>query len=143
MPVCGKGPWHLRQDRYAGISIPVWQQDDDRSIFVTIVQVQASHLLVKHTQSRRPSSWKQDKITRSKEEALEILKGRVYGNLMWECFSCLLENFLSDFRRRLESKEAKFAELASKESDCSSARKGGDLGAFGRGQMQSETHCIC
>ena len=38
----------------------------------------------------------------------------------------------------LESKEAKFAELASKESDCSSARKGGDLGIFGRGQMQSE-----
>jgi NIMA-interacting peptidyl-prolyl cis-trans isomerase 1 len=78
-------------------------------------QVQASHLLVKHTQSRRPSSWKQDKITRSKEEALEILKS---------------------FRQMLESKEAKFAELASKESDCSSARKGGDLGPFGRGQMQ-------
>ena len=38
----------------------------------------------------------------------------------------------------LESKEAKFAELASKESDCSSAHKGGDLGPFGRGQMQSE-----
>lgn len=37
-------------------------------------QVQASHLLVKHRQSRRPSSWKQDKITRSKEEAVEILE---------------------------------------------------------------------
>jgi NIMA-interacting peptidyl-prolyl cis-trans isomerase 1 len=83
--------------------------------FSYLYQVQASHLLVKHTQSRRPSSWKQDKITRSKEEALEILKS---------------------FRQMLESKEAKFAELASKESDCSSARKGGDLGPFGRGQMQ-------
>ena len=29
-----------------------------------------------------------------------------------------------------------FAALASKESDCSSARNGGDLGPFGRGQMQ-------
>ena len=37
----------------------------------------------------------------------------------------------------LVSKEAKFAELASKESDCSSARKGGDLGIFGPNQMQS------
>ena len=36
------------------------------------------------------------------------------------------------------AKEVKFAELASKESDCSSARKGGDLGPFGRGQMQSK-----
>lgn len=38
-------------------------------------RVRASHLLVKHNQSRRPSSWKQDKITRSKDEALEIIKG--------------------------------------------------------------------
>ena len=29
-----------------------------------------------------------------------------------------------------------FEELASKVSDCSSAQKGGDLGVFGRGQMQ-------
>lgn len=38
-------------------------------------KVRASHLLVKHTESRRPSSWKQDKITRSQDEALEIIKG--------------------------------------------------------------------
>ena len=37
--------------------------------------VRASHLLVKHIESRRPSSWKQDKITRSQDEALEIIKG--------------------------------------------------------------------
>ena len=49
---------------------------------------------------------------------------------------------LPGFRQMLESKEAKFAELASKESDCSSARKGGDLGPFGRGQMQSEVSCV-
>ena len=38
-------------------------------------KVQASHLLVKHRDSRRPSSWREDKITRTKEEALEILNG--------------------------------------------------------------------
>ena len=38
-------------------------------------KVKASHLLVKHNQSRRPSSWKEDTITRSKEEALQILNG--------------------------------------------------------------------
>ena len=37
--------------------------------------MQASHLLVKHRDSRRPSSWKESNITRSKEEALQILKG--------------------------------------------------------------------
>lgn len=38
-------------------------------------KVRASHLLVKHRESRRPSSWREKEITRSKEEALEILKG--------------------------------------------------------------------
>lgn len=40
-------------------------------------KVRASHLLVKHTESRRPASWKQDPITRTKDEALEILKGKI------------------------------------------------------------------
>ena len=38
-------------------------------------QVKASHLLVKHTGSRRPSSWKQPVITRTEEEALQMIKG--------------------------------------------------------------------
>ena len=37
-------------------------------------QVRCSHLLVKHKDSRRPSSWREENITRTKEEALEILK---------------------------------------------------------------------
>jgi hypothetical protein len=36
-------------------------------------QVRCSHLLVKHRESRRPSSWREENITRNKEEALELL----------------------------------------------------------------------
>merc|ERR1712172_33632 len=78
-------------------------------------KVQASHLLVKHRDSRRPSSWRADDITISKDEALAILKG---------------------YRAKIVSGEATFEELASEYSDCSSAKRGGDLGPFGRGQMQ-------
>ena len=42
----------------------------------------------------------------------------------------------SGFREQIASGKVGFAELASKESDCSSAKRGGDLGPFGRGQMQ-------
>lgn len=38
-------------------------------------KVQASHLLVKHSKSRRPSSWREENITRSKDEARKILQG--------------------------------------------------------------------
>ncbi|KAI9564648.1 hypothetical protein GHT06_008389 [Daphnia sinensis] len=38
-------------------------------------KVQCSHLLVKHRDSRRPSSWRQDNITISKEEAMDLLLG--------------------------------------------------------------------
>ncbi|PWN46518.1 putative prolyl isomerase Ess1, partial [Violaceomyces palustris] len=79
--------------------------------------VRASHLLIKHRDSRRPSSWKEANITRSKEEAIGILKGHM---------ATLGANPSAE----------EFARLASVHSDCSSARAGGDLGRFGRGQMQ-------
>ncbi|KAF8963905.1 hypothetical protein BDZ97DRAFT_1818436 [Flammula alnicola] len=78
-------------------------------------QVRASHLLVKHRDSRRPSSWKEDKITRTKEEAIEILQG---------------------YQAQINGSPEKFAELATVHSDCSSHSNGGDLGWFGHGQMQ-------
>ncbi|XP_055338048.1 peptidyl-prolyl cis-trans isomerase NIMA-interacting 1-like isoform X2 [Paramacrobiotus metropolitanus] len=77
-------------------------------------KVRASHILVKHRESRRPSSWRESNITRSKEEALQIVRG-----------------YLAQIQNGSD-----FAELARKFSDCSSAQKGGDLGEFGRGQMQ-------
>ncbi|KAL1917926.1 uncharacterized protein VTP21DRAFT_3760 [Calcarisporiella thermophila] len=78
-------------------------------------KVRASHLLVKHRESRRPSSWREENITRSPDEAIAILR---------------------EHERRIKAGEISFAELAKTESDCSSAKHGGDLGYFSRGQMQ-------
>ncbi|KAI5701397.1 peptidyl-prolyl cis-trans isomerase NIMA-interacting 1 [Diaphorina citri] len=78
-------------------------------------QVQCSHLLVKHKESRKPYSWRDDNITRSKEEAIELVKS---------------------YREQINTGKASFGELASKFSDCSSAKRSGDLGPFGRGTMQ-------
>ncbi|XP_075250672.1 peptidyl-prolyl cis-trans isomerase NIMA-interacting 1-like [Convolutriloba macropyga] len=83
-------------------------------------QVQCLHLLVKHTGSRNPTSWKSPQITRSKEEAIEILKG-----------------FHSQLKPLSGNELVKaFGGLAATNSDCSSAKRGGDLGLFKRGQMQ-------
>ncbi|CAH0484638.1 unnamed protein product [Peronospora effusa] len=78
-------------------------------------QVRASHLLIKHSGSRRPASRLSNHITRSKEEAIVQLK---------------------QLRTQIVSGEAKFEDLAVKFSDCSSGTRGGDLGPFGRGMMQ-------
>ena len=43
---------------------------------------------------------------------------------------------IEQFRQQLTSGQADFATLASQESHCSSAKRGGDLGEFGPGQMQ-------
>lgn len=85
------------------------------NILFIFPKVQCLHLLVKHSQSRRPSSWRQDTITKSKEEAVKELE---------------------EYRQKIVSGECSFEDLASKFSDCSSARRGGDLGSFGRGTMQ-------
>ncbi|KAL2213025.1 rotamase-domain-containing protein [Sarocladium strictum] len=78
-------------------------------------EIWAYHLLVKHNESRRTSSWRQDKITRSKEEAMEIIK---------------------EHERKIRSGETTLEKLAKTESDCSSAHKDGNLGKFGKGVMQ-------
>lgn len=79
-------------------------------------KVRCSHLLVKHNQSRRPSSWREQMITRTKDEAVE-----------------LIQKYIEQIK---SGGEETFKTLASKFSDCSSAKNEGDLGEFGRGQMQ-------
>ncbi|WWC58743.1 uncharacterized protein I303_101287 [Kwoniella dejecticola CBS 10117] len=83
-------------------------------------QVRASHILAKHAGSRRPSSWRKDNITISRDEAQKIIEQHI---------NTLKSAAPSDL-------PAEFAKIASTESDCSSAKKGGDLGWFGRNQMQ-------
>lgn len=80
-----------------------------------VKEVRASHILVKHSGSRRPSSWKEPNITRSKEEAIAILKG---------------------YKSEIGTSADDFARLAREHSDCSSHDHGGDLSWFGHGQMQ-------
>lgn len=41
-----------------------------------VEKVRCSHLLVKHRESRRPSSWREENITRPKEEALELIHSK-------------------------------------------------------------------
>ncbi|RII23851.1 hypothetical protein CUC08_Gglean012679 [Alternaria sp. MG1] len=54
----------------------------------------------------------------------------------------MIENYHKQIQAYEEGKEdpnaKSLSELATTESDCSSARKGGDLGFFGRGDMQKE-----
>ncbi|KAF9895899.1 Peptidyl-prolyl cis-trans isomerase NIMA-interacting protein 1, partial [Lobosporangium transversale] len=56
-------------------------------------------------------------ITRSKDEALKRLE---------------------EFESTIKAGEKTLSDLASTESDCSSAKKAGDLGYFERGQMQPQ-----
>lgn len=77
-------------------------------------EYKASHLLVKHRDVRNPTSWKEPQVTRSPEEALSMI----------QAFHAQL--FVGD----PQSLPQRFAELASKESHCSSAKRGGDLGTF-------------
>lgn len=70
-------------------------------------QVRASHILLMYQGSERSSA------SRSKEDAqtqIQQLKSQIDGG-------------------------ADFAQLAQQHSDCPSGKKGGDLGAFGKGQM--------
>lgn len=63
----------------------------------------------------------------------------------WSLLVCtFLQHFLiilyffstSEYQEKIKSGEETLPDLAKKYSDCSSAKRGGDLGPFARGQMQ-------
>ncbi|KAF2595268.1 hypothetical protein F2Q70_00043143 [Brassica cretica] len=73
-------------------------------------QVKASHILIKHQGSRRKASWKDPEgkiiMTTTREAAVEQLKS---------------------IREDIVSGKATFEDVAARVSDCSSAKRGGDL----------------
>ena len=78
-------------------------------------QVSCLHLLLKHTESRNPISRRTNQqISLSKQDAIAELQ-QIIPTLTPE----------------------NFAQKAFERSDCGSYRKGGDLGVWGRGQMQA------
>ncbi|KAF5958755.1 hypothetical protein HYC85_005980 [Camellia sinensis] len=82
-------------------------------------KVRASHILIKHQGSRRKASWKDP-------------EGRIITNTTREAAVSQLKSLRDD----IVSGKSKFDDVASRFSDCSSAKRGGDLGQFGKGQMQ-------
>jgi peptidyl-prolyl cis-trans isomerase NIMA-interacting 1 len=74
-------------------------------------EVRASHILIKHEGSRRKASWKDP-------------EGYVIKNTTRESAVAILTSMKED----ILSGKAKFEDLASRYSDCSSAKRGGDLG---------------
>jgi hypothetical protein len=85
---------------------------------VTMSQVRTAHLLIKHTGSRNPVSRRTGQpVTLSPEEAMTELQG---------------------YERHIKEQGVAetFPVCAKERSDCSSYARNGDLGSFGRGQMQ-------
>lgn len=76
------------------------------------VKIRCSHILVKHKDSRNPSSWKQEAITRTREEAISYAKA---------------------LRQLILAGSFTLQELAATESDCMTHKNGGDVNWFGRG----------
>ncbi|KAJ8614482.1 hypothetical protein CTAYLR_000869 [Chrysophaeum taylorii] len=84
-----------------------------------IEQVRCLHIVRKHAKSRNPTSWRAPatKITRTLDDAIKDLRA-------------FRDSLLAASDRR-----ALFEDLAKTRSECSSAKRGGDLGFFKRGKM--------
>eukprot|EP01006_Ploeotia_vitrea_P003963 TRINITY_DN113585_c0_g1_i1.p1 TRINITY_DN113585_c0_g1~~TRINITY_DN113585_c0_g1_i1.p1 ORF type:complete len:127 (-),score=2.27 TRINITY_DN113585_c0_g1_i1:66-413(-) len=80
-------------------------------------EVRASHILIKHANSRNPVSRRTNKSTAgvTKEAAIAELQA---------------------IEAKIRAGELKFGDVAQQKSDCSSYQAAGDLGSFGRGAMQ-------
>lgn len=88
-------------------------------------EIQASHILIKHAGSRRPGSHREANITRTRDEAAEVLKG-------------LQQQLNEAAAKSPEELRRVFSNLANDYSDCSSFKRGGDLGKFTAEKMQAE-----
>ncbi|KAH0448925.1 hypothetical protein IEQ34_022725 [Dendrobium chrysotoxum] len=82
-------------------------------------RIRASHILLKHEESRRKSSW------RDPDGRLISITSRVKA-----------AEQLRELREEIADGRSLFEDVAARHSHCSSAKRGGDLGQFGKGQMQ-------
>ena len=79
-------------------------------------KVRASHILCKHTGSRNPVSRRTNQpVHISKEDAKKEIEAII---------------------KRVKGDPGLFADIAHERSDCGSFARGGDLGFFGKGEMQ-------
>jgi len=85
-------------------------------------EVHVLHILRKHVGCRKPKSFRGMPITCSQQEAEEYLEE-------------IANQFVG---LRTEDLPKHFAAMARSESDCASAKKGGEYGRFGRGQRDPE-----
>lgn len=85
-------------------------------------EVRVLHILRKHANSRKASSWREKVITCTPTEAAKHLR--------------LLREVLIQEGSDLNALVEQFAETAREHSDCGSAKKGGDLGVVIPGRMQ-------
>ncbi len=87
--------------------------------------VRASHILLKHRDSRKPVSHR-GPITRTREEAREGVLKQLH----------LLDEVKAKSSDGSDELRSRFAEIASGMSDCTSSKRGGDLGPFDFKTMQ-------
>ncbi|XP_078174036.1 peptidyl-prolyl cis-trans isomerase Pin1-like [Carex rostrata] len=100
-------PGHERKDK------PGSSSSSNRQV------VKASHILIKHQGSRRKASWKDPEGV--------VISATTRSAAMEK---------LQQIREEIDSGKTRFEEAAAQHSDCSSYKRGGDLGSFGRGKMQ-------
>eukprot|EP00916_Digyalum_oweni_P014368 GHVL01023597.1.p3 GENE.GHVL01023597.1~~GHVL01023597.1.p3 ORF type:complete len:113 (+),score=19.60 GHVL01023597.1:919-1257(+) len=80
------------------------------------MSVRAKHILLKHVETRNPFDRVRNvQITRTKQDALKQIQ---------------------ELREMVKASPTSFDTIAKDKSECSSGQKGGDLGQFGRGDMQ-------
>jgi peptidylprolyl isomerase len=80
-------------------------------------KVRATHLLIKHAQSRNPVSRRTGQSSAGTTKAAAIAE-------------------LQEWHQKIVSGQLSFEDAARQRSDCGSFAAGGDLGFFGRGEMQ-------